>query len=113
MCYIRSAAPGYIYCRSLFLLSDLPSQHVKLRYILSLVSVYTHLYFMTGLLPSINMYLKTADTDMIMHLLSGALARAKRAKRRTIGKKAWLSMHPRNFGSDKIVRLLTYVHPFM
>ena len=37
---------------------------------------------------------------------SGALARAKRS---TMGKKLRLSMHPRNFGSEKIVA--TYVHP--
>ena len=106
----RSAAPGYIFCRSFFLLSGLPSQHVKLRYILSLVSVYTHPYFMTGLRPSLNMYPKT-DTQNAS--LSGALESAKRAKRSTIGKKTWLSIHPRNFGSDKIVRLHAYVHPFM
>ena len=35
---------------------------------------------------------------------SRALSRAKRAQRSTIGKKIWLSMHPRSFGSDKIVR---------
>ena len=30
-------------------------------------------------------------------LQSGALGRAKRAQRSTMGKKIWLSMHPRNF----------------
>ena len=35
------------------------------------------------------------------YVFSGALARAKRS---TIGKKIWLSMHPRNFSSEKIVR---------
>ena len=29
----------------------------------------------------------------------------------TMGKKIWLSMHPRNFGPDKIVYL--YVRPFL
>ena len=42
---------------------------------------------------------------------SRALSRAKRAQRSTIGKKIWLSMHPRNFGSDKIVRT-EYVRTF-
>ena len=37
------------------------------------------------------------------------LARARSAQRSTIGKKFWLSRHPRNFGSDKIVR--TYIRP--
>ena len=41
--------------------------------------------------------------------LRGARARAKRAQRSTMGKKFWLSRHPRNFGSDKIVR--TYILP--
>ena len=41
--------------------------------------------------------------------LRGARARAKRAQRSTMGKKFWLSRHPRNFGSDKIVR--TYIRP--
>ena len=36
-------------------------------------------------------------------VFSKALARAKRAQRTTMGKKIWLSMHPRNFGSEKIV----------
>ena len=41
---------------------------------------------------------------------SGALA-----ERSTVGKKIWLSMHPRNFGSDRIVRayVRTYVHPLL
>ena len=31
-----------------------------------------------------------------------------------MGKKIWLSMHPRNFCSDKTVRtVFTYVHPFI
>ena len=34
-----------------------------------------------------------------------------RAQRSTRSKKIWLFIHPRNFGSDKIVR--PYVHPFM
>ena len=37
------------------------------------------------------------------------LARAKRAQRSTMGEKFWLSRHPRNFGSDIIVR--TYIRP--
>ena len=37
------------------------------------------------------------------------LARARSAQRSTIGKKFWLSRHPRNFVSDKIVR--TYIRP--
>ena len=37
------------------------------------------------------------------------LARARSAQRSTMGKKFWLSRHPRNFGSDKIVR--TYIRP--
>ena len=40
---------------------------------------------------------------------SGALAGAKRAQRSTMAKKIWLSMNPRNFVSDKIVR--TYERP--
>ena len=28
-----------------------------------------------------------------------------------MGKKIWLSMHPRNFGSEKIVRTRPYVRP--
>ena len=36
-----------------------------------------------------------------------ALAYVKRSQQRTISEKIWFSMHPRNFGSDKIVR--TYV----
>ena len=43
--------------------------------------------------------------------VSGALTSAKCTQRCTTGKKIWLSMHPRNFGSDKIVG--TYIHPFM
>ena len=35
------------------------------------------------------------------------LAYVKRSQQRTISEKIWFSMHPRNFGSDKIVR--TYV----
>ena len=44
---------------------------------------------------------------------SGALSCAKLS---TMGKKIWSSMHPRNFGSEKIFRtgyVRTYVHPFM
>ena len=44
-------------------------------------------------------------------VISRALSRAKRAQRSTIGKKIWLSMHPRSFGSDNIVRT-EYVHTF-
>ena len=32
------------------------------------------------------------------------IAELSRAKRSTIGKKIWLSMHPKNFGRDVIVR---------
>ena len=34
---------------------------------------------------------------------SGDIARAMRAQGSTMGKKIWLSMHPKNFGSEKIV----------
>ena len=33
-----------------------------------------------------------------------ALERTKRAQRSTMGKKIWLTMHPRNFGSHVTVR---------
>ena len=36
---------------------------------------------------------------------------SKRTQRSAMGKKIWLSMHPRNFGSYKVV--CTYVHPFI
>ena len=42
----------------------------------------------------------------MMFFDSGALARAKWS---TLNNKIWLSMHPKNFGSDKIV-CTTYVH---
>ena len=42
----------------------------------------------------------------MMFFDSGALARAKRS---TLNNKIWLSIHPKNFGSDKIV-CTTYVH---
>ena len=47
-----------------------------------------------------------------MFVKSGGLAREKRAERGTMDNKIWLSMHPRNFGSDKIVRTtyVQYVH---
>ena len=45
----------------------------------------------------------------MMFFDSGALARAKRAERSTLNNKIWLSVHPKNFGSDKIV-CTTYVH---
>ena len=32
------------------------------------------------------------------------LAKRSRAQQSTMGKKVWLSMQPKNFGSDKIVR---------
>ena len=44
------------------------------------------------------------------------LSRAKRAQPSTMGKKIWQSMHPRNFGAEKIVPteyVRMYVHPFM
>ena len=55
-------------------------------------------------------------SDVFIRFASGYLAfriseALSGAQRSTIGEKIWLSMHPRNFGSDKIVR--TYVHPFM
>ena len=55
-------------------------------------------------------------SDVFIRFVSGYLAfriseALSGAQRSTIGEKIWLSMHPRNFGSDKIVR--TYVHPFM
>ena len=43
----------------------------------------------------------------VMYWRSFRARSAKRALRSTGGKKIWLSMHQRNFGSDKIVR--TYV----
>ena len=45
----------------------------------------------------------------MMFFDSGALARAKRS---TLNNKIWLSMHPRNFDSDKIVctTYVPYVH---
>ena len=48
----------------------------------------------------------------MMFVKSGGLAREKRAERSTMNNKIWLSMHPRNFGSDKIVctTYVPYVH---
>ena len=48
----------------------------------------------------------------MMFVKSEGLAREKRAERSTMDNKIWLSMHPRNFGSDKIVRTtyVPYVH---
>ena len=48
----------------------------------------------------------------MMFFDSGALARAKRAEQSTLNNKIWLSMHPKNFGSDKIVcaTYVPYVH---
>ena len=43
-----------------------------------------------------------------LFVFSGALACAKRS---TMGKKIWLSMHPRNFSSEKVVR--TSVRPYV
>ena len=40
---------------------------------------------------------------------NGTLMRTKCTQLSTMGKKTWLSMHPRNFGSDKIVHM--YVCP--
>ena len=40
-----------------------------------------------------------------------ALAHVKRSQQRTISEKIWFPMHPRNFGSDKIVR--TYVRTYV
>ena len=41
------------------------------------------------------------------------LAKLSRAQQSTVGKKVWLSMQPRHFGSDKIVRpsVRPYVRP--
>ena len=33
------------------------------------------------------------------------------AQQSTMGKKMWLSMYPRNLGSEKIIK--AYIHPFM
>ena len=52
-------------------------------------------------------FLVTTGFEM-MFFDSGALARAKRAEQSTLNNKIWLSMHPKNFGSDKIV-CATYV----
>ena len=48
----------------------------------------------------------------VMFVKSGGLAREKRAERSTMDNKIWLSMHPRNFGCDKIVctTYVPYVH---
>ena len=59
----------------------------------------------------------TFDSSLYVNLLNlgfgfrlrGALARAKRAQRSTVGKKIWLSMNSGKFGSGKIVR--TYIRP--
>ena len=48
----------------------------------------------------------------MMFVKGGGLAREKRAERSTMDNKIWLSMHQRNFGSDKIVftTYVPYVH---
>ena len=56
-------------------------------------------------------FFATTAFEMIF-VKSGGLAREKRAERSTMDNKIWLSMHPRNFGSDKIVctTYVPYVH---
>ena len=55
----------------------------------------------------------TFDSSLYVNLrnlgLDSIYAGLARAQRSTMGKKLWLSRHPRNFGSDKIVR--TYIRP--
>ena len=54
----------------------------------------------------------TFDSSLYVNLRNlglDSVYAGKRAQRSTMGKKFWLSRHPRNFGSDKIVR--TYIRP--
>ena len=48
--------------------------------------------------------------NLVLDSVYAGLSRAQSAQRSSMDKKIWLSMHPRNFGSDKIV-IRTYVHP--
>ena len=43
------------------------------------------------------------NTSIGAYVYSGALSRAKRAQRCTIGKKIWLPIHPGSFSSDTMV----------
>ena len=52
---------------------------------------------MIGLRDSVNLDIRENNSEALVH-----------AKQGTMGKKVWLSMHPRNFGSEKIVH--TSVH---
>ena len=60
----------------------------------------------------------TFDSPLHVNLLHlgldsvyAGLSRARSAQRSIMGKKFWLSIRPKNFGSDKIVR--TYMRPLL
>ena len=79
------------------------------------VSDFSHVFcpisFIPRLIPKHPAKIEIMPLVTYYQFLSGALARARCTQRSTMGNKIWLSMHPRNFFCDKIVR--TYVHPFM
>ena len=49
--------------------------------------------------------LQTCMGTVLLFYDSGALTCTKRTQQSTMVKKIWLSVHPRNFGSDKVIHM--------